>query len=69
MCLERYPHKPIVDELPNTTLYIGETLQLNCHVFSDPTYFVEWSRSFKVNGSYIDDNGNPYSEIIAVRFC
>lgn len=63
---ERFPHKPFVEEMSNVTVYIGERLQLHCRAFSDATSFIEWSRPLKINGSYTDENGIPYSETIPV---
>ena len=66
-CKERYPHRPLIQDMDNTTAHVGESLTLHCRVFSDGTPFIQWYRHFEINGSYTDEFGNPHEQVIPVR--
>ena len=58
---ERLPHKPIITELRNPTVLLGESVELECRVISDLTPFIQWYKSEDNNGSLVNEtSGQPY---------
>ena len=66
---ERLPHKPIITELRNPTVLLGESVELECRVISDLTPFIQWYKSEKNNGSLVNEtSGWPYGYKLPVSF-
>jgi len=60
-------HKPVIEEAPyNRTLHVGETTQMRCRVLSSVHHHLQWLKHYQVNGSYFNDNKEPYVDIIQV---
>ncbi|CAK8675804.1 unnamed protein product [Clavelina lepadiformis] len=60
---ERSPHRPLLQfGLPkNVTARVGEDVEFECKVYSDPHPHIEWVKRVKVNGSETDPETNePY---------
>ena len=66
---ERFPHKPLITELRNVTVQLGEAADMECRVISDLAPFIQWYKhSADANGSYINTTtGLPYGDMIQVR--
>jgi len=63
----RLPHPPIILRgTSNQTVYEGETVSFECAILSDLQHHVQWIKHYKVNGSYVNDNGTAYFTAITV---
>jgi hypothetical protein len=59
--------KPIMEEVPsNQTAYIGETTEMRCRILSPVHHHLQWLKHYQVNGSYFNDDKEPYVHIIQV---
>ena len=67
---ERFPHKPIIMEMPNSTVSVGGMVSFECRVISDLTPYVQWYRHFTDdNGSFVNDTtGTPIGNALQVSF-
>jgi len=67
---ERFPHKPLIMEMHNSTVSIGGTVSFECRVISDLTPYVQWYRHFTDdNGSFVNDTtGTPIGNALQVSF-
>jgi len=67
---EVYHRKPIIGGPPdNTTVCLGQTAKLSCIVYNGGThYHLEWVQHYMVNGSFKDENGTPYIEVVQNTF-
>lgn len=65
---ERFPHRPLITEMRNSTVSVGGTVSIECRVISDLTPFVQWYRHFTDdNGSYVNDTaGTPIGNVLQV---
>ena len=64
----RLPHPPIIQRAPkNQTVVVGGMARFECHIISDAQPHLQWLKHYLVNGSYLDDKGVPYVEIVKVR--
>lgn len=63
---ERFPHRPLITEMRNSTVSVGGTVSIECRVISDLTPFVQWYRHFTDdNGSYVNDTaGTPIGNVL-----
>ncbi|KAL8607082.1 hypothetical protein ACOMHN_008668 [Nucella lapillus] len=62
---QRVSHKPIIEGPKNQTVAVGETAVLTCKiVISDLHPHLQWLRHYRVNGSYVSANGDPYVTVI-----
>jgi hypothetical protein len=61
------PHEPIIKEGPrNTTVVVGQTVTFTCRIISDSQPHIVWLKHYKVNGSYMSDEDDPYVEEVYV---
>jgi len=64
--LERFPHKPVITEMRNATVFRGEGAFFECHVISDLTPYILWYKHYDINGSYVNSTGAAYAKVIEV---
>ena len=63
-----YPHAPIISVGPeNATVEAGGTATFECRVMSDLQPHIQWLKHYSVNGSYVDDDAEPYVHVVHVR--
>ena len=64
---ELLPHRPILETPDNQTALVGENVTLSCKImWSDTHPHIQWLKHFKRNGSWADEKGEQYIEIIKV---
>lgn len=59
--------KPLVWGLQNRTVVEGEAVRFQCNVLSDLHPHISWVKHDQINGSYVNDKGEPYVQEIQVR--
>ncbi|KAH3786281.1 hypothetical protein DPMN_164387, partial [Dreissena polymorpha] len=63
--LQRLPLAPIVDEIENQTAIEGETVRFTCKIIlSDSQPFLQWFQHYKINDSYVNENGTPNVKLL-----
>lgn len=63
--IQRLAHKPIIDGPRNLTVAVGDTAVLTCKiVLSDLHPHLQWLKHYRVNGSYVKENGQPFVTVI-----
>lgn len=67
--LERLPHRPIMDQQypSNQTVYLGDTVVFECRFVSDLHPSMQWLKFYEVNGSWFDENDEPYAKQVRVN--
>lgn len=65
----RDPHPPIIRKKPESqTVVEGSSVTLECRVISDLPLQIKWLWHYRVNGSFIDKRGKPYTTVVKVKF-
>ncbi|KFM79025.1 Fibroblast growth factor receptor 4, partial [Stegodyphus mimosarum] len=61
--------QPIIieDFSTNQTVYVGQTVVLECKFASNLHHKVQWVKYFEVNGSSTDEFGVPYRKIVEAK--
>ncbi|BFZ02190.1 hypothetical protein BsWGS_05230 [Bradybaena similaris] len=63
--LQRAPHVPLFEQPKNQTVRVGETAVFSCRIeISDTHPHIQWLKHHQVNGSYTNENGEQYFQII-----
>ncbi|CAG5121232.1 unnamed protein product, partial [Candidula unifasciata] len=66
--LQRAPHVPLFEQPKNQSVRVGETATFSCRIeISDTHPHIQWLKHHQVNGSYTNDNGEHYFQIIQGR--
>ena len=62
------PHAPITELLPiNETYRVGDTAKLVCRIIvSDSHPHIQWLRHHPNNGSYKNEDGEQYVQVVKV---
>lgn len=69
VCSARYPHPPIITESPqNQSVRVGGTARFTCRFLSDSSPYIQWLKHIEINGSYVNEVGDPYFQVISVRW-
>lgn len=64
---ERAPHVPLFEQPKNQSVRVGETAIFSCRIdISDTHPHIQWLKHHQVNGSYTNENGEQYFQIIQV---
>ncbi|KAK3606106.1 hypothetical protein CHS0354_006469 [Potamilus streckersoni] len=63
--LQRMPLAPMIEGPMNLTVTVGEDARFECKVLiSDTTPQLQWLRHYMVNGSYTNEEGEPYVKVL-----
>ena len=63
----QYHGPPEFTRVPeNASRFEGEDVEFNCHYISGDEALVQWVKHYTVDGSYFDNNGNAYINVIKV---
>lgn len=59
---------PLITNPPiNTTIVYGQNATLHCKIMSDAQAHLQWVKHYKVNGTYFNENNDPYVVTIKVK--
>lgn len=63
---ERIPGRPIIYDMDNQTVHIGQQARFKCNFISDLQPHLRWLRHYSVNGSFYEDvdEKKPYIEVV-----
>ncbi|CAG5124057.1 unnamed protein product, partial [Candidula unifasciata] len=62
---QRAPHVPLFEQPKNQTVRVGETAVFSCRIeISDTHPHIQWLKHHQVNGSYTNENGEQYFQIV-----
>ena len=67
LLVERLPHRPLIESIRNVTVPLGGRAVFECNYRSDPHPYLTWIKHKRINGSYYDENTNPYFDQVQVR--
>lgn len=67
MFAEKISAAPILAAIANQTVKEGENVTFDCEVvISDTPPMLQWLKHYKVNGSYMNENNEPYVDVLQV---
>ncbi|KAL5021031.1 hypothetical protein ScPMuIL_000186 [Solemya velum] len=59
--VQRFPHAPVIEGPSNKTAVLGDTVVFECRIIlSDLQPHIQWVKHYKVNGSYMSPDDEPY---------
>ena len=66
--LERILVAPIIADIDNVTVVKGEDAVFTCKILvSDSRPLLQWLRHYQVNGSFVNENNQPYVHRLQVK--
>ena len=64
---ERLPVAPIMEGPTNQTILRGDNATFECNILtSDSQPLLQWLKHKEINGSYVNEKGEPYVDVLQV---